>query len=82
MENETGCTLAKYEAKFVEDGEMEYIDKEIVLVKKTNSFGGEKMYFVPKEVIETVPHLLPQLTYLGMRALVIEIHRGNQQLKS
>lgn len=59
-EDESGYTLPKYEAKFVEDVRKEYVEDEIVLVKETSSFGSERTYYVPKEAIEVISRLLPK----------------------
>jgi hypothetical protein len=40
--------------------EKSYIESEIVLVKETSSFGSERMYHVPREVIEDVSDLIPK----------------------
>jgi len=58
--DDEGNTLPRYEAKFVEGMEKSYIESEIVLVKETSSLGGERMYHVPKEVIEDVSDLIPE----------------------
>jgi len=57
--DEEGNTLPRYEAKFVEGVEKRYVESEIVLVKETSSLGGERLYHVPKEVIEDVSDLVP-----------------------
>jgi hypothetical protein len=58
--DEEGNALPRYEAKFVEGLEKSYIESEIVLVKETSSFGSERMYHVPREVIEDVSELIPK----------------------
>jgi hypothetical protein len=55
-----GNTLPRYEAKFVEEMDKSYIENEIVLVKETSSFGSERMYHVPRAVVEDVSDLIPK----------------------
>lgn len=57
-EKEDGYTWPKYEAKFIEDVGKQYIEDEIVLLKETNSFGGEQMYYIPREALECLLPLL------------------------
>ena len=58
-ESGDGYVLPKYEAKFVEDLSKEALDDEIVLVRETSSSGGERLYHVPRAVIEDVSGRLP-----------------------
>lgn len=50
-ESESGYTLPKYEAKFVDDVSKKHLEDELVLVKETNPLGGERMYHIPREVL-------------------------------
>lgn len=55
VDDETGLRLPRYEAKYVEHAEMEYIENDIVLVKKVSPISGsEQVYHLPKGVFEGV----------------------------
>jgi hypothetical protein len=49
------CPFPKYEAKFVDDVDRQYVENEIVLLKKTSPVNGaEHMYHLPLEVFERI----------------------------
>jgi len=58
--DDEGNALPRYEAKYVDGIEKEYIDDELVLVKETRPVGSERMYHVPREVITGVSDLIPE----------------------
>ena len=59
-EHETGYDLPKYEAMFVEDVDQQFLEDELVLVKRTSAIdGGERLYHFPREVFEGVVDRLP-----------------------
>lgn len=60
-EREDGSPLPKYEAKFVQDVGEEFIDDELVIVKETQQFRSERMYYVPREVVVDIARRLPEL---------------------
>lgn len=47
-----GVCRSKFEAKAVTDVSKQYIDDEIVIVKKTAPMGGERTYILPQRVIK------------------------------
>lgn len=42
----------KYEAKYLEDVEKPYVEDDLILLKKTSSLGGERIYHLPRDVVE------------------------------
>jgi hypothetical protein len=58
--DDEGNELPRYEAKFIDSIEKEYIDDEIVLVKETRPAGSERLYHVPREVITGVSDRIPE----------------------
>lgn len=52
--------LPRYEVKYVADVGKEMLDDELVLLKETSSLGGERIYHVPRNVIESIAIHLPE----------------------
>lgn len=55
VDDETGYTLPKYEAKYVADVDKQFLEDDLVLVKRTEAItGGEHLYHFPRSVFEGV----------------------------
>ncbi|WP_255197379.1 hypothetical protein [Halorarius litoreus] len=55
VDDEDGFRLPRYEAKYVEQPGMEYVENDLVLVKQVSSISGaEQIYHLPKGVFEGV----------------------------
>jgi hypothetical protein len=54
-DDDDGYTFPKYEAKFVGDVDRQYVEDEIVLLKKTSPMSeAEHMYHLPLDVFEGI----------------------------
>lgn len=63
VDGDDGYTWPEYEAKFVTDPPMRYVEDRIVLVREVSSYGGRgRVYHLPVEVVEAVARRLPGAT--------------------
>jgi hypothetical protein len=58
---DTGCPFPKFEAKYVEQVDQQYVEDDLVLIKETNAAtGGERLHHIPRDVFERVIDRLPE----------------------